>query len=50
MKILSLNCWLLPPPFSSENKNRLSRIVNLIKKHNPDVIALQEVWLKNMFP
>lgn len=46
LKILDLNCWLLPPPFSSENGERLEKIVNLIKKHDPDAITLQEVWLK----
>ena len=46
MKIFSLNCWLLPPPFSNKNKTRLRRIINLIKQYKPDIIALQEVWLK----
>ncbi len=46
LKIFNLNCWLLPPPFSAENNERIRKIINLIKKHNPDIITLQEVWLK----
>jgi endonuclease/exonuclease/phosphatase family metal-dependent hydrolase len=46
LKILSLNLWLLPPPFSVENKNRLKKFVEFIKSQNPDIVALQEVWLK----
>lgn len=45
MKIFNLNCWILPPPFSKENKSRIKNIIHEIKKHNPDIIALQEVWL-----
>lgn len=45
-KIFSLNCWLLPPPFSKDNKKRLSKIISIIKKYHPDIIAFQEVWLK----
>jgi endonuclease/exonuclease/phosphatase family metal-dependent hydrolase len=46
LKIFNLNCWLLPPPFSSENKKRIKKIISLVKRHNPDIITLQEVWLK----
>ena len=46
LKIFNLNCWLLPPPFSSENGTRLRRIIDFIKKQNPDILTLQEVWLK----
>jgi len=45
LKIFSLNCWLLPSPFSINNKIRLSSIISLIRKYSPDIIALQEVWL-----
>jgi len=45
MKIFILNCWLLPPPFSKANQDRLKQIIYLIKQHKPDIIALQEVWL-----
>ncbi len=45
IKILSSNCWLLPPPFSVENRKRLKKLIGLIRKTNPDIIALQEVWL-----
>ncbi|MDP3966469.1 MAG: hypothetical protein Q8Q04_02980 [archaeon] len=46
VKIFNLNCWLLPPPISVENKKRLSKIISLIKREDPDIITLQEVWLK----
>lgn len=45
LKIFSLNCWLLPFHFSTDNKKRLSTIIFLIKKYKPNIIALQEVWL-----
>lgn len=45
MKIFNLNCWLLPPPFSKDNRKRLRRIIKIMKRVNPDIIALQEVWL-----
>jgi exonuclease III len=43
--MLNLNLWLLPPPFSAENKKRLKRFVKLVERLKPDVITLQEVWL-----
>lgn len=46
LKMFVLNCWLLPIPFAINNKGRLNKIISLIKKHNPDIIALQEVWTK----
>ncbi len=46
LKIFNLNCWLLPPPFSVQNKARLQSIIKLIQEYNPDVITLQEVWLQ----
>jgi len=46
IKIFNLNCWLLPTPLSSDNWERLGRIVKLIKKYDPDIVALQEVWRK----
>jgi len=45
MKIFNLNCWLLPPPLSTDNSKRLSQIISLIKNTEPDIISLQEVWL-----
>lgn len=45
MKILTLNCWLLPRPISCDAPARVTRITDLIKKEQPDVVALQEVWL-----
>jgi endonuclease/exonuclease/phosphatase family metal-dependent hydrolase len=46
LKIFCLNCWLAPFPISVRNNKRLVKIISLIKKHSPDIIALQEVWLK----
>jgi len=45
LSILNLNCWLLPPPFSVHNKERLNELIRLIKKLNPDIVTLQEIWL-----
>ena len=44
-KILNLNCWLLPPPFSIENTRRLSGVIQLINNIKPEIFTLQEVWL-----
>jgi exonuclease III len=44
-KIFNLNCWLLPPPLSTDNNKRLSQIISLIKNTQPNIISLQEVWL-----
>lgn len=46
LKVFVLNCWLLPIPFAVDNKRRLNKIISLIKKHDPDIVALQEVWVK----
>ncbi len=46
LKIFSLNCWLLPPPLSKHNKKRIIKIIGEIKKHKPEIISLQEVWLR----
>ena len=46
VKLFNLNCWLLPSPFSIDNKKRLANIISFIKKQNPDIITLQEVWMK----
>jgi endonuclease/exonuclease/phosphatase family metal-dependent hydrolase len=44
VRILSLNCWLLPPPISSNNGERLKKIIRLIKGKKAEVVTLQEVW------
>ena len=44
IKILNLNCWLFPYPFSVKNKDRLDSLIIFIKKTRPDIITLQEVW------
>lgn len=46
IKILDLNTWMLPWPFSKDNKKRLDLLVGLIKELKPDIVSLQEVWLK----
>ena len=45
LKILDLNLWLLPRPLSSDNKKRMARFIDLVRKLQPDIITLQEVWL-----
>jgi endonuclease/exonuclease/phosphatase family metal-dependent hydrolase len=45
LKLLDLNLWLLPRPLSSDNKKRMDRFIALVKKLDPDIITLQEVWL-----
>jgi sphingomyelin phosphodiesterase 2 len=46
LKILTLNCWGIPY-FSKKRAQRIKAIINTIKKSDWDVVALQEVWLKN---
>ncbi|MFH1326874.1 MAG: endonuclease/exonuclease/phosphatase family protein [archaeon] len=57
LKIISLNIWGLPWPFSPSLKTRFKKIVKFLKKENPDIIFLQECWffshvkkLKKEFP
>ncbi len=45
LKFFDLNCWLLPFGFSRKNKFRKEEIVSAIQRKNPDIVALQEVWL-----
>jgi len=45
LTILNANLWLLPPPSSVDNTNRLNKFIALAKKLDPDIINLQEVWL-----
>lgn len=45
LNIVSFNCWLLPPPFSTSNTSRLSQMTKELSQLNTDVILLQEVWL-----
>jgi endonuclease/exonuclease/phosphatase family metal-dependent hydrolase len=44
LKILDLNLWMLPPPIAADNKKRLALFLELVKKINPDIITLQELW------
>jgi endonuclease/exonuclease/phosphatase family metal-dependent hydrolase len=44
MKIFTLNTWMLPFNLSKYNKKRFSKILDFIKKEEPDIVALQEVW------
>jgi len=46
MKIFTLNAWLLPPPLAKDNRERVRSIIQMIKKFGPDVVCLQEVWLR----
>ncbi len=45
LTIFNLNAWLLPL-FSISNTKRLAKIITLIRKISPDIIILQEVWLR----
>lgn len=47
LSILNLNCWLLPPPLSIKNSERLHELIIFIKEHEPDIVTLQEVWLQS---
>ena len=44
MKIITLNCWL--PPWSLDRKERLPFIFSALQQENPDIVFLQEVFLK----
>ncbi len=44
LKLASINHWGLAWPFSIHKKNRLSNLVELIKKRKFDIVCLQEVW------
>ena len=44
LSILNLNCWLFPPPLSSDCEARLTNIIKIINEHGPDIITLQEIW------
>ena len=45
LKILTLNCWLMPFLASKDNSERRERIAEFILREKPDFAALQEVWL-----
>ncbi len=45
LKLLDLNLWMLPAPIASDQKKRLQRFILLVKRTDPDIITLQEVWL-----
>lgn len=45
LSFFDLNCWLLPLGISHKNNIRKKQILEEIKKRNPDIITLQEVWL-----
>ena len=47
LKLLSLNLWQLPRPFSAHNRERLDRFIDYVQKAKPDIIACQEVWMKS---
>ena len=44
IKVLSLNCWIFPCSFSIKNKDRLESLIRLIRKNDPHIITLQEMW------
>jgi len=46
LKILDGNLWGLPQPFSVDKGRRLDTFLSLVHKYDPDIVCLQEVWLK----
>lgn len=46
LKILSINLWGVPYPFSRNLKDRIKSTINFIKKENYDIIFIQECWFK----
>jgi exonuclease III len=46
MKILSANLWGLPWPLLRGKQKRLKKFIEFAKKEAPEIICLQEVWLK----
>jgi len=44
--LLDLNFWLIPYPGSRDLKQRMQKFIQLVNKLNPDIITLQELWLK----
>lgn len=44
LRLLSLNTWLLPPPLAPLVPERVARLRDLLRRLDPDVVALQEVW------
>ena len=46
ISVLSSNMWLLPPPASIDNQKRLTKFIKLVSETRPDIVNLQEVWLK----
>lgn len=47
LTVLSANLWLLPGPFASDKKLRLQNFKEIVKRSDPDIINLQEVWLSS---
>lgn len=45
IKIASINFWGLPWPLSVDKSKRIRRLADFIKNKNPDIVALQEMWL-----
>jgi len=46
LKIFNINMWLLPIRFSKHNGQRVKKLIHFVKKLNPDIITLQEIWQK----
>ncbi|MFC1723878.1 endonuclease/exonuclease/phosphatase family protein [Nanoarchaeota archaeon] len=44
LKLMTLNMWQLPRPFSAHRTIRLRRLKKFVRKADPDIIALQEMW------
>jgi len=46
LTVLTANMWLLIPPFMKDNDYRVGELIKIIKTRKPDIVFLQEVWLK----
>ncbi len=44
IKIISFNIWDLPVPYNTTRRERVRQIISYLKKHDPDIICLQEAW------
>ena len=46
LRLLTQNMWMIPRPFAADNKKRLERFAEYVRKKQPDVVAVQELWLR----
>lgn len=49
LKLATLNFWGGPWPITRDKKKRLKKLIEVIKKEDFDILALQELWLNRDF-